>query len=51
MSNTLPWASAEIFPSLGQRPDFAYPFQVADDAMQMEVHETPYLSNPLLCAS
>jgi len=26
----------------GQRQDFAYRFQVADDAMQMYVHETLY---------
>ena len=25
-----PWASAEIFPG-GERPNFAHPFQVADD--------------------
>jgi len=27
---------------VGQRPNFAYPFQVADDAMQMDVHKTLY---------
>jgi len=26
----------------GQRQDFADPFQVADDAVQMHVHETLY---------
>jgi len=34
----------------GKRQNFAYPFQVADDAMQMDVHKTLYLSNPLVCA-
>ena len=38
---SVPWASAEIFPG-GQRQHFAYPFQVADDAMQMDVHKTFY---------
>ena len=37
------WASAEIFPR-GQSRHFAYPLQVADDAMQMHVHKTLYLS-------
>jgi len=34
------WASAEIFPGGGQRQHFANSYQVADDAMQMYVHET-----------
>ena len=33
---------AQINFSTGQRPNFAYPFQVADDAMQMDIHETLY---------
>jgi len=32
-----PWASGEIF-AVGQRWNFAYPFQVSHDAMQMDVH-------------
>jgi len=36
-----PLASAEIFP-VGQRRHFAYSFQVADDAMQMDVHKAFY---------
>jgi len=35
-----PWASAEPFPGGGQRQNFAYPIQVADDAMKMDVHRT-----------
>jgi len=27
---------------VGQRPNFAYPLQVADDAMRMDVHEALY---------
>jgi len=38
----LSWASAEIFPGGGQRRNFAHPFQVANDAMQMDVHKTLY---------
>jgi len=30
-----------------QRRNFAYPFQVADDAMQMEVHKTLYPFYPI----
>jgi len=44
-----PWASAEIFPGKKRR-NFAYPLQVADDTMQMDVHTTLYLSTPLVCA-
>jgi len=34
----------------GQRRNFAYPFQVADDAIQMDVHKTLYLFHPIsLC--
>ena len=36
-----------IFSRVGQHRNFAYPFQVADDAMQMHVHKT--LSTPLVC--
>jgi len=35
------WASAETFPG-GQRPHFAYNFQVADDAVEMDLHQTLY---------
>jgi len=46
-----PWTSAaEIFPGWGQRGNFTYPFQVADDAMQMDVCKTLYPFNPLVCA-
>jgi len=41
-----PWAFAENFPR-GQRRNFAYPFQVADDAMWMDVHKTLYPFNPI----
>jgi len=37
------WASTEVFPC-GQRRNFAYSFQVADDAVQMDVHKTLYPS-------
>ena len=30
------------FSRVGQRPNFSYPSQVADDAMQMDVHKTLY---------
>jgi len=44
-----PWASAEIFPG-GQRRNFAYPFQVVDDAMQTDVHKMFYSFYPIsLC--
>ena len=44
-----PLVSAETFPG-GQRRNFAYPFQVADFAMRMEVHKTLYLFYPIsLC--
>jgi len=33
--------SAEFFPR-GQRRHFAYHFQVADDAMQMDIHKAQY---------
>jgi len=34
----------------GQRRNLAYPFQVADDAMQMHVHKTLYSFYPVsLC--
>jgi len=33
--------------SRGQRRNFAYPFQVADDDMQMDVHKTLHLFYPL----
>jgi len=44
-----PWASAEIFTGVRQRRNFTYPFQVADDAMQMDVHKTlhPFYPNSL----
>jgi len=33
-----------------QRQNFAYPFQVADDAMQMDIHKTLYPFYPIrLC--
>jgi len=38
------WTSAEIFPG-GERRHFIYPFQLVDDAMQMDVLKTPW---PLL---
>ena len=34
------WTYAKSFLVRRQRPNFAYPFQVADDAMQMDVHKT-----------
>ena len=37
---TSPWTSAENFPGGGQSWHFAYPFQVVDDATQMDVHKT-----------
>jgi len=43
-----PRASAEIF-HRGQRRNFAYPFQVADDAKQMGVHKTLYPFYPFVC--
>ena len=45
-----PWTSAEIFPGWGQRRNIAYTFQVADDAMQVDVHKTLYPSTPLVFA-
>jgi len=39
-------ASAGFF-SGGQRQNFAYPFQAAHDAMQMDVHKMLYSSIPL----
>jgi len=38
----VPWASEEILPGGGQRQHFACTFQVADDAVQMDVHKTLY---------
>ena len=43
---THPWASAEIFPR-GQRRNFACPFQVADNAMQIDVQKTLYPFFPI----
>jgi len=44
------WTSAEIFPGWRQRRNFGYPLQVADDAMQMDVHKTFYPFYPIsLC--
>jgi len=44
------WTSVEIFPGWRQRRNFAHPLQVADDAMQMEVHKTLYPFYPIsLC--
>jgi len=37
------WASAEIFPGRAKRRHFAYPFQVSNDAMQMNVGKMLYL--------
>jgi len=37
-----PWASAEFF-SGGYKRRFAYPFQVAEDVTQIDVHKTLYL--------
>jgi len=37
------WASGEIFPGAGQRRNFAYPFQAADDAMQTDLILKPVL--------
>ena len=34
----------KLFESGGQRRNFAYPFQIADDAMQMDVHKRFTLS-------
>ena len=43
------WAFAQILP-VRQRRNFAYPFLVADDAMQMDVHKTLYPFYPIgLC--
>jgi len=44
----LTWAFAEIVRGRGKVQYFAYPFQVADDEMQMNVNKT--LSTPLVCA-
>ena len=45
-----PLASAEIFSGQGQRCKFAYPSQVDDNAMQMDVHKTIYTFYPIsLC--
>ena len=44
-----PWVRADIFP-VGATRSFAYPFQVADDAIQMDVHKRFTLSTPLVCA-
>jgi len=41
-----PWASAEIFPGGEKRRNFVYPVQVADDAMQVDVHKTLYHFHP-----
>jgi len=35
-----PWASAENFPGGGNGRDFANPFQIADDAVLMDIHKT-----------
>jgi len=44
-----PWASVEIFPG-GQRWNFSYPFQVADNVMRMDIHKTLYPFYPIsLC--
>jgi len=44
-----PWVRAEIF-RVGATRSFAYPFQVADDAMQMDVRKTLYPFYPIsLC--
>jgi len=40
--SAIAWASAEIFPG-GQSRHFAHPFQVVDDATQMDVHKTLHL--------
>jgi len=37
-----PLASAENSPGRGQRRNFVYLFQFADDAVQMDVHKTLY---------
>jgi len=39
------WASAEIFPGGGQSRHFAYPFQVVDDATQIDIHKTKIIPN------
>ena len=44
-----PLASAEVFPGW-QRHNFAHGFQVADDAMKMDVHKTLFPFYPLVCA-
>jgi len=41
-----PWASAETFPG-GKRRNFAYPLQVANDAMQMDIYRTLYPFYPI----
>ena len=38
------------FPCGLQRRNFAYPFQVADNAMQIDVHKKLYPFSPLVCA-
>jgi len=43
-----PWAPTKMFPC-GQRRNYAYPFQTAGNAMQMDVHKTRYPFYQLVC--
>jgi len=45
----IPWTSAEIFPGWGQGPNFAYPLQVADDAINWTFTKRFTLSTTLVC--
>jgi len=45
-----PWASPEIYPGGQRRRIFAYPVQIADDAMQMNIQKALYPFSPIsLC--
>jgi len=45
-----PWTYSNIFLEWRQHPNFAYPLQVADDAVQMDVHKSLYPFYPIsLC--
>jgi len=46
----IPWTSADILPEWGNAQNFAYPLQVANDAMQMDVHKMLHPFYPIsLC--
>jgi len=42
MAQFMPMGIRKIFPGGEQRRNFAYPFQVSDDATQIDVHKTLY---------